>query len=154
MAGASLVAAVPGAVLSALLVIALLNNLESIPTKLLVLIILVLLVAAAAALFPAWALIMFRATPYELPAGSPLAATSNKKGSTAAPTVAAPEVDEEFSPAEGDEFATSDEFSEFEEHGDALSGNEFESFDEDASGGDSFDSDFNFEEFDEEEGKK
>jgi hypothetical protein len=157
LAGASLVAAIPGGILFCLMLVAVLFNLMPMPTMLKVASLLLLVVSAAMMLLPAYVLVWYR------PAGVATigqAAAVESTSAMAAGFIHAPEESAEESPAEveslGEELTEADVSAadEFEEFGSELSGGEV-NFDEESleDAGSEFTEEFEFEDFDEDEPK-
>lgn len=153
LAGASLIAAIPGGILFYLMLMAALHNLESMPSVLKAAAITLLVVSLTVAVFPFYILIWYGGKGVKIGKEKKSKAASSDVAETAAISEAA--MTERLAGAESAEFeaAESAEFQaatsgEFEEFGDSLGG---EDADESFETGESqqVDEDFEFEEFDE-----
>lgn len=161
LAGASLIAAIPGGILFYLMLMAALHNLESMPSVLKAAAITLLVVSLTVAVFPFYILIWYGGKGVKIGKEKKSKAASSDVAETAA--ISEQAMTEHFAGAESAEFeaAESAEFQaatsgEFEEFGDGLGGEDGEDADEGFETGEfqEADEDFEFEEFDEDQDKE
>lgn len=159
LAGTSLVAAIPGGILAYLMLMSVLNSFEPMPMLLKVAAILALVTAAALALFPAYVLIWYggRGGASRKTAATETAAPPPADEQSLAETQAFVGEDLEEAPVEefesgefeaADEFEAAEDLEEFESEAE-----DFEADELSAVGGEDFEDEFEFEEFEDDEDK-
>lgn len=170
LAGMSLIAAIPGAILCLLMVQAALGNISDMPTFLMIATLLTLGLSAIVALLPLYAVLFYRPAGYVAkpkapkapkPAKEPKAPKAKKekpvkaakgaKGKAAAAAVVEEEPLVEAVESFDDDANLS---AEFEEHGSELSAGNVDFDDDLNAGGTEFDEEFAFDDFEDEDEKK
>lgn len=152
LAGLSLTAAIPGALLCFLMVQAALSSISEMPPVLMVAVLLALVISLMMALMPLYALLWYRPAGY-VPAARKEKPVKEKAGKAAAAAAAAPVVEELAAEEIADDEELIDDV--FEEHGEELAAPSDVDFDDDDLGdaGTEFNEEFEFDEFEDDEKK-